>query len=335
MPITQKKVVALLDVDNTLIFGNSEQLSYNNNLIETLIENNVKDIYLFTSMTLKQSGVSERMTLVEYLSLKGLTVHGVICAADLVWKKDKAQLKRFYQELNVSKANNLFSKDEFKSLYDFSDAVCGEGFKAVTEGIEGWSDDDARMYQDISCLGMKYLNDNSTSEHKDAISKTEKSYLYQMFVNKKPEWVDAVIFIDDAMANISAVEGMNKELQPTHLLFTLHNEEKKEYEKSFYQQFIQSCLEIINTLLNVFNSYKSGRRFTHSTRKNEILERFGSDLIGCKTKDELNQLKETFEKSNPDYQTINQHRFSIWSKEKTRSAVIYDSMIENRLRELK
>ncbi|KTC73813.1 hypothetical protein Lbir_1075 [Legionella birminghamensis] len=77
-------MVALLDVDNTLMFGQPPNVEYNDNLIDTLLENGVKDIYLFSSMSLRQHTVEERKALTKYLESKGLTVHGTICAADLL-----------------------------------------------------------------------------------------------------------------------------------------------------------------------------------------------------------------------------------------------------------
>ena len=83
---------------------------------------------------------------------------------------------------------------------------------------------------------------------------------------------------------------------------------------------------------NAFNGYKSGRWLTHSTEKNKTLKRLESALEDCTTSDEINSVKDNFA---DDYQHLNQHRFSFWSQAKTRSATVFDSMVEKREEQLK
>lgn len=339
MTIQQKRVVALLDVDNTLLFGAQPDVEYNDNLIDTLLQNGVKDIYLFSSMSLKQHTLEERVVLVEYLESKGLTVHGTICGADLVWNKDKELLKTFYQAVCQTKTDaeicDLLNQEQFESLTHFNDAVSGQAFAAVRAGIDGWSREDAALYQDVACAIRIYLDHNSISEHKAWIAETEKSYFYEMFVRNKPEWAGAVIFVDDADTNINSVTGMHNQLIPEHKLLTLVNRnERKEVKntKDFYQAIIQPFVEITFALFNAFNSYKFGRKLTHSTGKNEVLERLELALENCKTSDEVNKVKCDFDN---EYRELSHHRLSIWSKEKTRSANVFDSMVEKREEQLK
>ncbi|KTC73811.1 hypothetical protein Lbir_1073 [Legionella birminghamensis] len=74
-----------------------------------------------------------------------------------------------------------------------------------------------------------------------------------------------------------------------------------------------------------------GRKLTHSSKKNEILERLELALENCKTSEEVNAVKRDFD----EYQQLNQHRFKIWSKTKTRSATVSEEMIEKREEQLK
>lgn len=339
MTIQQKRVVALLDVDNTLIFGAPPEVEYNDNLIDTLLKNGVKDVYLFSSMSLKQHTLEERVTLVEYLESKGLTVHGTICAADLVWNKDKELLKTFYQAVCKTKTDEeiheLLNQEQFESLTHFNDAVSGQAFAAVRAGIDGWSREDAELYQAAASAIRRYLDHNSISEHKAHIAETEKSYFYEMFVRNKPEWAEAVIFVDDADTNITSVTGMHNQLTPEHKLLTLLNRNEKREVKnteSFYQAIIQPFVELTFALFNAFNSYEFGRKLTHSTAKKEILERLELALENCKSSDEVAQAKGTFDR---EYQQLNHHRFSFWSDAKTRSAIVFDTMIEKREEQLK
>ncbi|EHL31978.1 hypothetical protein [Legionella drancourtii] len=339
MTIQQKRVVALLDVDNTLIFGAPPDIEYNDKLIDTLLENNVKDVYLFSSMSLKQRTLEERIVLIEYLQSKGLTVHGVICASDLVWNKDKALLQAFYQAMCKTKSDEeileLLSQEQFKPLTHFDDATSGQAFASVRAGVDGWSREDAELYQATASAIRRYLDHNNTSEHKAHVAETEKSYFYQMFARNKPEWSGAVIFVDDADTNINAVKGMHNQLTPEYKLLTLHNRnERREVKnpKNFYQAIIQPFVEITFALFNAFNSYKIERKLTYSTAKKEILERLELSLENCKTSDEVRQVKDDFDK---EYQQLNHHRFSFWSDAKTRSATVFDDMVEKREEQLK
>ncbi|RAP37042.1 hypothetical protein B1207_06360 [Legionella quinlivanii] len=163
---------------------------------------------------------------------------------------------------------------------------------------------------------------------------TEKSYFYEMFVRHKPKWAGAVIFVDDANRNINSVMGMHNQLDPEHKLLTLLNRnERREVKnaKNFYQAVIQPFVELTSALFNVFNSYKLGRKLTHSSKKNEILERLELALENCKTSEEVNAVKRDF----VEYQQLNHHRFKIWSNTKTRSATVSEEMIEKREEQLK
>lgn len=335
MTIPQKRIVALLDVDNTLIFGAAPDIEYNQELIDTLLENDVKDVYLFSSMRLKPQTVQERKELIEYLQSKALTVHGVICASDLVWNKDKALLQAFDNEMHNSKDQGrvelqLLRQEKFQSLTHFDDSTPGQAFATVSAGAEGWSTEDPDLYQNTASYIRHYLDENNTSEHKAQVKETEKSYLYQMFAKNKPEWSGAVIFVDDADPNITAVQGMHNQLALEYKLLTLHNRnERREVKnsKNFYQAIIQPFVEITFALFNAFNSYKFGRKLTHSTAKQEILERLELALENCKTRDEVKQVKDGFD---VEYQQLNHHRFSFWSSAKTRSAAVFDDMVEKR-----
>ena len=110
--------------------------------------------------------------------------------------------------------------------------------------------------------------------------------------------------------------------------------EKKEIKntKHFYQAIIQPFVELISALFNAFNEYKMGRKLTHSSKKSLLLEQLELALENCKTIDEVGQVKLNFDN---EYQQLNHHRFSIWSKAKTRSATAFDNMIEKREEQLR
>jgi hypothetical protein len=336
--IQRKRILALLDVDNTLIFGSEPNIRYNDNLIDTLLENGVKDVYLFSSMSLKKDTVKERVALIEYLEKKGITVHGAICASDLIWNKDKALLTEFYQTAINTKNDDelikLLLDQKFASLNHFDDAKPGQAFATSSKNIDELTREDAYLYQNASSAIRRFLNQNETSQYAKDIAETEKSYFYQMMVENMPDWASNVIFVDDAAVNIKAVTGMHNKLSPKHLLLTVCNRnQKKEVEnsKDFYQDFIAPFAARANALYDAFDDYRLGRRMTHSRQKNQMLKRLENALDACTTQDHLDVWNNTFIQY---YEQLNAHRFSFWSHTQTRSATIFENMYNARKTQL-
>lgn len=331
-----KKAIALLDVDNTLAFSSPE---FNDNLIHVLLQNGVKDVYLFSSMSLKEDTIKDRNELINYLQRKGLKVHGVICASDLIWQKDKNLITEFYNAMTATKTDaelfDLFNQEKFQSLTQFNDAIPGQAFSAVTGQNNVLDQKEAGMYQMCVSAIRQYLKQKDTSKHAVEIAKTEKSYFYEMFVRNKPAWSGDIIFIDDASDNIDAVKGMHEKLNPEYKLLTLVNRNEKKQVKNtidFYNVAIAPFVQLAFSLFNSFNNYKYERRFTHSTVKHKILEQLGQDLETCKNTDAIAAVKMKF---NENYKQLNSHRFSIWSNDKTRSAMTFDDMVLAREAQLK
>ena len=103
---TMTKKIALLDVDQTLLYN---QRDMNDALIEALREEGITDIYLFTNMELsdvrcygREGAPFSRMEVIDYLRAAGVAVKGVITPAD-------PYLPRFGSDLSVDAA--------FQTLY--------------------------------------------------------------------------------------------------------------------------------------------------------------------------------------------------------------------------
>lgn len=340
-----KRELVLLDVDNTLIFGQQNNIKYNDNLINTLLENDVKDVYLFTSMTLKKRTIRERIELINYLKSQGLTVHGLICASDLVWNKDKNLLNQFYtaatQTSKDDEVVSLLSQDEYQSLTYFDGETCGQAFSAVSNQVENMDEGskEYNIYQDVVAPIRLYLNSKNDSLHKDDIARSEKSYMYEMFVRNKPDWVGDVIFVDDSDVHTKGVSAMHSSLQVKHKLLTVLNcnqngtqKNIKENTQDFYHGIINPFLQLIRGLHTAFNSYKSGRKLTYSAEKNIILEEFKTCLENCQTIEEVQNIEVNF--VNAYYQKLNSHRFNIFSNGQTRSIMAFQQMATKRQEQL-
>jgi hypothetical protein len=88
------KHFAFLDVDSTLIFGNHPNQTINHALLDSLLEQGITDVYLFTNMSMNEiirfqprdpenpEEVSSRYDLIEAMRKKGFQIHDVITPAD-------------------------------------------------------------------------------------------------------------------------------------------------------------------------------------------------------------------------------------------------------------
>lgn len=261
---TEKRPVALLDVDKTLIKGSAPNYEFNDNLIESLKKNGINDVYLFTDMHVKPEGIEERQRVVEHLESKGMRVHGVITPADLLWhKKDK--VNDYWTEVNKrTKAAELsmrggqtpnrdmhevhqeIAKSTLDELPDlsFEGATPGAAYHACLNDKDSI---DTRGADNINLLvaqinGRKYPNARRISQ---------KGGMYEMFCAKKPDWVGNVVFVDDYPPNIQAVQDSSeqlKEKEPSqHVpLYTLLNRSDPEDGRSadiLPQDFYDNALD--------------------------------------------------------------------------------------------
>lgn len=222
--LSKKRPVALLDVDNTLTFGEGVNITYNDNLIETLLASGVKDVYLFSSMRNSERDIKDRISLIEHLKSKGLTVHGVISTSDLVWHQ-RELASQFYQELNqileVKKLNNkmqieqetqaLLANPKYAELRHFKHAEAGIAFKEgqITPSSSQQANDMVNMVGVI----RTFISDPYASE---------KGELLKAFLKNKPEWVSSIVVADDGDDNIHAVRAAAQTF-PAESVAAIHN----------------------------------------------------------------------------------------------------------------
>ena len=123
------KTYALLDVMDTLIDGDT---NYNLNLIDSLLENNITDVYLFTDMSFMPDELGKLRELISVLIDKGLTIHGVMTVYDLFWGIELEQLKSLSK--NISEhilvaelgliSGNRFTSSEVETITNKLDSYC-------------------------------------------------------------------------------------------------------------------------------------------------------------------------------------------------------------------
>lgn len=130
-------VVALLDVDHTLLFDDE----INQELLNALKRQRITDIYLFTDMFFTTSSIQDRKNLIDRLEAQGFNVHGVLTPADLAWDIPKEEAeglltswpKRFEGEafLTHIKENYPALSKRIAEGYDPTQCIPGSAFKAA------------------------------------------------------------------------------------------------------------------------------------------------------------------------------------------------------------
>ncbi|HHF7349554.1 TPA: hypothetical protein ACPSKE_002763 [Legionella feeleii] len=196
---TNKRDIALLDVDNT---------------------------------------VMERQTLANYMESRGFKVHGVITPSDIFWHLDQELMESFlshFKRPDNSLTKTLLEQDQYSAINFAIESQPGVAFALALNNPESMAGITAHSQAANSVLGLvKKANDEYL---------TEKGHMYDLFIKHKPEWVNRIIFVDDANDNISAVEKANEKYKCR--LFAVLNRDKQnacELPASFYQESFASLI---------------------------------------------------------------------------------------------
>lgn len=211
-----KRLVALLDVDETLSMCRDDSL--NDNLVNALIKSGVKDAYLFTDMTFNSDDLDHRNKIIQYLEGFGMVVHGVITPADCNWHIDDDVLNAFVQEFEEKKIDlrsnlNLAHLDAmFKSYKDmFSDKNYKKLGHPFAESIEAQSDHVLSDQNEHTRFNNKSRNCKLITEITSIYQKLDhsKGLMFERFIHEKTPFTGCLIF-DDREECLSAVAAVSK-----------------------------------------------------------------------------------------------------------------------------
>lgn len=314
--------VALLDVDHTLLFDDR----LNTKLLDSLKEKGVNDLFLFTDMMLKKSGIEDREKLIANLKARGFKVHGVITPLDLVWDKipaEKAAPFRDYvfkhgpQRLFGNDFDSFLNSDELRHEYSFapdslnrsmSDVSCGIAYK---EGIDAYAqlkDGHASIPNSIAERSevAKILGDHIA--HQAGYEHT-KGLLLDAFLQNKPEWVSNIIIADDNQHVITSIAQYKEKHQPKLPISAIHVTNEN-LEKTAYQNKIHEHLR-------ADPSYRAKLQIIQKIDKHiNHLKRFNLFLSGSKAKiNAFSRLKEDILAADFSRQTM-EHVIDDWMNRK-------------------
>lgn len=211
--------VALLDVDNTLLFGldNAGNSILNQNLILSLHRNAVKDVYLFTDMTFMKYLVEERLWLISKLQEYGLIVHGVVTPNDLAWnitdveRLEDLLLSDEYQ--GNDKYRGRFYGEQFEEFIRTQSSLCSsistyqpnntKPGKAFDDAKSALNNDEFSEYFLVKSTITKAFGDRLGAKHGYPHT---KGLMLDLFLHHRPDWVGSILVADDNKEVISTFE---------------------------------------------------------------------------------------------------------------------------------
>lgn len=263
MPFTNKRVAALVDVDNTLICdnGNGKPDSLNENLIEALSKSGIIDIYLFTNMTLGKEagemvanpGWMSRETLIQELQKREFTVHGVLTPSDVAYKKELNGLGAAYRDFIEPQCRRVLKK-ELDTQYS-NDAAYKTAFDAIEKYHQTTRDVyKAERFSDI------------------------KGPLARYFLENKPEWVSSYIVIDDREECLIAACEANERSEKKLFLTTIRVDKR--------------CHESVGTHLERISKHQapSGEGAESALRGNAVVQ--ASGVVDARKENLVSKLEE-------------------------------------------
>ncbi len=226
-----KKNVALLDVDHTLWFEMKDNdnfvrdkngelvMEMNDALLNPLLKAGIRDVFLFTDMTMNTRKINDRNKVIAELNKRGFRVHGVITPSDIGW-----------QDVTSDDMNHLtgaFSRFQPEESRFAPELACSAEFNSymIKNARESYIKLDKQQL-DSYTLGQAFRDADVSAIEKENISEFTKRYaeevafknkhahtkglLLELFIRKiaqKFPWINQVVVADDNAQVIEAVKA--------------------------------------------------------------------------------------------------------------------------------
>ncbi|WP_133139939.1 hypothetical protein [Legionella genomosp. 1] len=232
--------VALLDIDKTLLFNAND---LNENLLNALNRNGIKDIYLFSDMRFRVLETEERIELIKKLEAKGFTVHGIITPCDLVWNQmTKENAHRFDQLLvkarETGEKEYLYTDNEFDDFisklrednpfldnllkYQPDKNIPGAAFQAARKDFEELTAKDGSVPMPNGLLERSTFAKGFADRLANRMNyKHTKALMLDLFLKYKPDWVSDIFIADDLTAVIESIKEYREQQSPDLAIATL------------------------------------------------------------------------------------------------------------------
>lgn len=194
------RTVALLDVDDTLYFNYHplplDEKRINLDLLKSLKERGITDLYLFTDMVMEEKAIAHRQALIRFLITQGFVVHGVITSNDLLWS-------------NCFRYKDAAIRHQYPLVYvrnSFKVNQPGVAFRNAVNELTNWhylSSDTKRKSLWIARALIPYFL-------KKMDQTNPKGFMLELFLHAMPGWVDGIVIIDDRTSVLESVRAYIK-----------------------------------------------------------------------------------------------------------------------------
>jgi hypothetical protein len=339
-------IIALIDVDDTLIKGSYDEPSYNDNLIRFLLKNNIINVYLFTTMSFKIPDLIGREQVIKYLKTIGITVLGVITPGDFVWNMfnnivitdnqieydfkntlteedakytimpkgtEETQLIPLFNKLNKLQLTN-------DDIYDYmiKNNTIGNAYKMVIDIYkEKQHDKDIENIIDVYRTKSFFALDFTTLLKALKKYPNEKGPIMDLFLSQCPSWVHSILVIDDNPEVINTIKIISAREQ-NKIIITPISIRKTDFNNILESYYDKCLIEHMNKVKELItkNAFISQYPDNLSNQEKEVkFEHYNTTM---------DTLKQTHEKnltnSNPELQAIT--RANAEAIEKMRSPPI-------------
>lgn len=213
---SSKRSVALLDVDHTLLFSLD---TINLDLLQSLLNHQILDIYLFTDMVFSKSGIKDRTQLITRLEAMGFVVHGTITISDVLWSQlDPAECSKFYDALTEG-YHGSFIGNRFKIV--MSELLGSGAFPNICNALRSGTSigkpgeafaDASQVHEQVDVKAIntksyvaKILADIIQDNKK---MKSPKGLMFELFHSHLPDWVSDIVVADDRVDVIDTVNNI-------------------------------------------------------------------------------------------------------------------------------
>ncbi|MBA3537079.1 MAG: hypothetical protein H0T84_10795 [Tatlockia sp.] len=257
--------VALLDVDHTLLFNNR----LNQDLLDSLKSKHIKDLYLFTDMTFKNTSIQDRNDLLAQLQDQGFIVHAVITGNDLTWDDMSGEeTSLLYQWCNDNTYRGMMVGKEFEQFiqekkdvlpglakviqtYFPDNKVPGKGYADAAAEFEesGNISDETRTRSFFAKAFADHLGEKYGYKH-------NKALLLDLFLRHKPAWISSLVVIDDNDDVIESISNFKAVDEQVRLpLITMLPVRAEKMGLTYYHEILQKHLdkELITKDNDLFN----------------------------------------------------------------------------------
>lgn len=202
-----KRPVALLDIDDTLLFKDSNRI--NLTLLKALKNKNIVDIYLISDMAFTNSVMRQRIALIRILEKKGFVVHELITPSDLSWDILPAE--------ETARVHQVFFRPDESIKLDYffyKDALDEQKHATLVDSMSHYAPKKHSLGRSYAeALSEYQVAHNSLSlctQHRSFFTRTiacimgkKKGYdhvkglLLDLFLRYPPLWVSSIVFVDD------------------------------------------------------------------------------------------------------------------------------------------